>query len=251
MKLRISRESLQVLLVVMTFGWGVYTFVWREYLFPLLQPPRLELDSQITEVGPDGSHLVKLSFNLSNPGVRTVYIRNARWFLYELGRQNPGPDRDFNVRIGEVVRAAGDHVEVVRAAGDHVELSSKLIRGRLIAAGPLFDGSSFPAGLSRDISALIKLPPKSQELSLLVYIPHGFRDSRLHGRSSFVYHDDSVQGWAPFLCPSSSGGDVPLASCVSSRSPAFSAAAEDQGLSLLDVDLHFPVGGRSSTVRPK
>lgn len=147
--------------------------------------------------------------------MRTVCIHNARWFLYELGRQNPGPDRDFNVRVGEVVRADGDHVE----------LSSRLIRGRLIAAGPLFDGSSFPAGLSRDVSALIKLPPKSKELSLLVYIPHGFRDSRLHGRSSFVYHDDSVQGSAPFLCPSSSGGDVPLASCVSSRSPAFSAAA--------------------------
>ncbi len=241
MKIRISRESLQVLLVVMTFGWGVYTFVWREYLFPLLQPPRLELDSQITEVGPDGSDLVKLSFELSNPGVRTVYIHNARWFLYQLGRQNPGPDRDFNVRVGEVVRAAGDHVE----------LSSRLIRGRLIAAGPLFDGSSFPAGLSRDVSALIKLPPKSKELSLVVYIPHGFRDSRLHGRPSFVYHDDSAQGWTPFLCPSSSGGDVTLASCISSRSPAFSAAAEDQGLSLLDVDLHFPVGGRSSTVRLK
>lgn len=241
MKLRISREPLQVLLVVMTFGWGVYTFVWREYLFPLLQPPRLELDSQITEVGADGSGLVKLSFVLSNPGVRTVYIHNARWFLYELGRQNPGPDRDFNVRVGEVVRVADDHVE----------LSSRLIRGRLIAAGSLFDGSSFPAGLSRDVSDLIKLPPESKELSLVVYIPHGFRDLRLRGRSLFVYHDYSAQGWTPFLCPSSPGGDVPLASCISSRSHDFSAAAEDQGLSLLDVDLHFPVGGRSSTVRVK
>lgn len=241
MRFRLSRESLQVLLVVMTFGWGVYTFVWREYLFPLLQPPRMELDSQISEVGPDGSGLIKLSFVLSNPGVRTVYIQNARWFLYELGRQNPGPDADFGARVGEVVREAGSHVE----------LSSRLIRGRLIAAGSLFDGSSFPAGLSRDVSALIKLPPNSKELSLVVYIPHGFKDSRLHSGSSVVYRDAPGQGWAPFLCPASSGGDLPVASCISSRSPAFSAAAEDQGVSLLDVDQHFPVGGRSSTVKVK
>ena len=219
----------------------MYTFVWREYLFPLLQPPRMELDSQISEVGPDGSGLIKLSFVLSNPGVRTVYIQNARWFLYELGRQNPGPDTDFSARVGEVIREAGAHVE----------LSSRLIRGRLIAAGPLFDGSSFPTGLSRDASALIKLPPNSKELSLVVYIPHGFNDSRLHSRSSIVYHDDLARGWAPYLCPASSGGDLPVASCISSRSPSFSSAAEDQGLSLLDVDLHFPVGGRSSTVRLK
>ena len=35
----------------------------------------MELDSQISEVGPDGSGLIKLSFVLSNPGVRTVIFR--------------------------------------------------------------------------------------------------------------------------------------------------------------------------------
>lgn len=239
MKFSFSRESFQILLVVMGFGWGVYTFVWSEYIFSRLQPPRLELDSGITEVGNDGSDLASLAFKLSNPGVRSVYAYNARWFLYDLGRQNPGSELDFASRVRGVVRDAGPHVE----------LSSRLVRRRLIAAGSLFDSSVFPAGMSHDISFLITLPSQASELNLVVFLPHGFHASTPRGDFRLSYADDSAKRWVPILCPFSALSDFSVNSCIFQDDDRFARISRESGIDVLGVNVDFPLGGRSSTIR--
>ena len=73
-RLGFSQQAIQLTVVVLTFSWGVYTFVWREYLLPRLQPASLDITTSVEEVGAEGSDLLRITFNVSNPAVLSLSL---------------------------------------------------------------------------------------------------------------------------------------------------------------------------------
>lgn len=128
---KFSAQAIQLTIVVLGFGWGVYTFVWQQYIAKLLEPPRVEIAPQIDDVGlvKDGLNLIRLDFKVVNPNLRVVYVNNSRWALYALRRRTDGVQQSFGDRLKTFNRDPDSR--------KHVELTSIVSRGQLLAVGTL------------------------------------------------------------------------------------------------------------------
>ena len=227
----ISAQVIQLTILVLGFGWGVYTFVWQQYISKLLEQPRVEIAPGIEDVGSIEDGLIRLDFKILNPNLRDVYVGNSRWALYALRRRSDGVQQSFRERLKNFNRVSGHK--------QHVEWASIATRGQLLAVGPLFAHASLPSGFSRKESVLVKIPENVRELNVAILFPHSFRQSLALSEWTYSLNDKGELN--ALFCPEHSQ-DKRLSSnavnCISPRSDRFGSGVT-KGMYFLDFDASF------------
>lgn len=228
---RISSQAIQPTILVLGFSWGVYTFVWQQYISKLLERPRVEITPRIEDVSSIKNRLIRLDFKILNPNLRDVYVGDSRWALYAIRRRSDGVQQSFGERLKNFNR--------VSSPKHHVEWASIATRGQLLAVGPLFAHASLPSGFSRNESVLVKIPENVRELNLAILFPHSFRQSL--ARSKWTYSLNEHGELNGVFCPDHSQ-DKRLSSkavdCISPGSDGFGSGIT-KGLYFIDSDLSF------------
>jgi hypothetical protein len=159
---RPSSESVKTFLLLLTFVWAIYTFVWKEHVVPSFQEPKIEINSAIETVGDPDSGLIRLAFKIKNTSLSSVELLQDNWALYKLVRLKPGTDQQFLKRLDAFLDEG--------SASGSIERSSIVKPGALLAAGSL-DLGSLKSGESTSFSKLIKLSPGTKEIYLNITIP--------------------------------------------------------------------------------
>ena len=231
-RLGFSQQAIQLTVVVLTFSWGVYTFVWREYLLPRLQPASLDITTSVEEVGAEGTDLLRITFNVSNPAVLSNHIHAGRWVLYELKRLPPGDGKGFQERLDNFL-ANGKA---------HVERASVVDRGKLLATGELFSNSNFEAGQSRQDTVVIKVPASTREVLLNTFMPYGLESASNQATPSVSYELNASAGLTPVLCRTTE-------TCTALDSEDWNKPSFSSGLRLLFHEESFALGARPKSIR--
>lgn len=228
---KISAQAIKLTILVLGFSWGVYTFVWQQYISKLLEQPRVEIVPGIEDVGSIKDGLIRLDFKILNPNLRDVYVGDSRWALYALRRRSDGVQQSFGERLKNFNR--------VSSTKQHVEWASIATRGQLLAVGPLLTHASLPSGYSRKESVLVKIPENVRELNVAILFPHSFRQSL--ARSKWMYGLNENGELNGVVCPYHSQ-DKRLSSktvdCISPGSDGFGSGFT-KGLYFLDFDSSF------------
>ena len=159
---RPSSESVKTFLLLLTFVWAIYTFVWKEHVVPSFQEPKIEVDSAIETVGAADSGLIRLAIKIKNTSLSSVELLQDNWSLYKLVRLEPGTEKQFLKRLGAFLEEG--------STSGSIERSSIVRPGAILAAGSL-DLGSLKSGESTSFSKLIKLPPGTKEIYLNITIP--------------------------------------------------------------------------------
>ena len=159
---RPSSESVKTFLLLLTFVWAIYTFVWKEHVVPSFQEPKIEVDSAIETVGAADSGLIRLAIKIKNTSLSSVELLQDNWSLYKLVRLEPGTEKQFLKRLGAFLEEG--------STSGSIERSSIVRPGAILAAGSL-DLGSLKSGESTSFSKLIKLPPGTKEIYLNFTIP--------------------------------------------------------------------------------
>ena len=159
---RPSSESVKTFLLLLTFVWAIYTFVWKEHVVPSFQEPKIEVDSAIETVGAADSGLIRLAIKIKNTSLSSVELLQDNWALYKLVRLEPGTEKQFLKRLGAFLEEG--------STSGSIERSSIVRPGAILAAGSL-DLGSLKSGESTSFSKLIKLPPGTKEIYLNITIP--------------------------------------------------------------------------------
>ena len=159
---RPSSESVKTFLLLLTFVWAIYTFVWKEHVVPSFQEPKIEVDSAIETVGAADSGLIRLAIKIKNTSLSSVELLQDNWAIYKLVRLQPGTDKQFLARLGSFLEEG--------STSGSIERSSIVKPGAILAAGSL-DLGSLKSGESTSFSKLIKLPPGTKEIYLNITIP--------------------------------------------------------------------------------
>lgn len=228
---KISPQAIQLTILVLGFGWGVYTFVWQQYISKLLEQPRVEITPGIENVGSIEDGLIRLDFKILNPNLRDVYVGNSRWALYALRRRSDGVQQSFRERLKSFNRVSGRK--------EHVEWASIATRGQLLAVGSLFAHASLPSGFSRKESVLVKIPKNVRELNVAILFPHSFRQSLARSEWQYSLNDNGELN--ALFCPEHSQvkqSSSKIVNCISPRSDRFGSGVT-KGLYFLDSDASF------------
>jgi len=159
---RPSSESVKTLLLLLTFVWAIYTFVWKEHVAPSFQEPKIEINSAIETVGDADLGLIRLAIKIKNTSLSSLELLQDNWAVYKLVRLKPGTDKQFLKRLGTFLEEG--------STSGSIERSSIVKSGALLAAGSL-DLGSLKSGESTSFSKLIKLPPATKEIYLNITIP--------------------------------------------------------------------------------
>ena len=159
---RPSSESVKTFLLLLTFVWAIYTFVWKEHVVPSFQEPKIEVDSAIETVGAADSGLIRLAIKIKNTSLSSVELLQDNWALYKLVRLKSGTEKQFLKRLGAFLEEG--------STSGSIERSSIVRPGAILAAGSL-DLGSLKSGESTSFSKLIKLPPGTKEIYLNITIP--------------------------------------------------------------------------------
>ena len=198
---RSSSNSIQPIVLLLTFLWAIYTFVWKEHLAPNLQEPKLEISSAIEKTGGTSSTLVRLSIKAKNTGTRPINLLADNWALSKLVRTKPGTETEFLNRLDSFLAEGNDNASIER--------SSVIRAGAILATGSLEWGLLKP-GESSSFSKLIKLPKGTKEIYLSITIPFSPRiqspspEPETTRKLSLRWKYDRVdQLIKPFVCPSS------------------------------------------------
>lgn len=231
-RFKLSQQAIQLAVVVLTFSWGVYTFVWREYLLPRLQPASLDITTSVEEVGAAGSDLLRLTFKVSNPAVLSNHVYAGRWVLYGLKRLPPGDGRGFQRRLDSFLANGGAHVE----------RASVVDRGELLATGELFSDSNFEAGQSRQDTVVIKVPSTTREVILNTFMPYGLEAASAPAPARVSYQLSTSEGLTPVLCRSAEP-------CTALSSENWNKPSLTAGLQLLFHEETFALGSRPTSIR--
>lgn len=237
---KISSQAIQPTILVLGFGWGVYTFVWQQYISKLLEQPRVEITPEIEDVGSTEDGLIHLDFKVLNPNLRDVYVGDSRWALYALRRRSDSVQESFDDRLKSFNR--------VPDSKQHVEWASIASRGQLLAVGTLFAHASLPSGFSRKESVLVKIPQNVRELNLVILFPHSFRKSL--SRLGWTYRLNENGELTPRYCIKSvrnNGMHSQKNHCISPDSDRFGSGST-KGLYFFEFDASFalPVGSEGA-----
>ena len=181
-----SLTKLKDVVLVLGFGWAVYTFIWKEHLSREFLPPRLQISTsaQMVRRG-DPYHLVKLSFKAVNTGERSVNLLSDLWFVYQIDHTIPSPatnDQSFDQSIRSFLQNGADD--------DKIERASTTRYGPVLAVGSL-GWHSLQPGESQTLSTLVTLPSSSRDIDLAIRTPY----SKVLNRNSDLWIDWQYAGF--------------------------------------------------------
>ena len=211
---RPSLESLKSLLLLFTFLWAVYTFVWKEYLAPSLQEPKLDITSSINTTGPANSGLVRLSIKAKNTGLFTIAVLQDNWALYKLVRTSPGTEKEFLKRLDSFLEEGNENASIERA--------SMIKPGAILATGSL-ELRALKSGESASFTKLVKLPQGTKEIYLNITIPYSQHTTTSDGALALRWRYDRLDGLIkPEVCMTGRASSIPKKPiCYSHKSQLF------------------------------
>lgn len=159
----LSLEKLKNIVLVLGFGWAIYTFIWKEHLSYELMPPKLQISTSAQMVRRGTPYnLVKLSFKAVNTGSQSVNLLSDLWSLYEVNHKvllSVDDDKGFDNRIRVFLMDGADD--------DKIERASATQYGRVLAVGSLGWRTLQPSE-SQTVSTLVTLPSSSREIYLSI-----------------------------------------------------------------------------------
>lgn len=166
---------IQTGVLVITAGWTMYTFFYKDVLIPSLQPAHLNLEATLTPVegrqaGPGGREM-NLTIRANNVSNRTVYPLANYWLVAGIDRRaQPSPSGDpeaFRLRADQALR----QVSLL-----HAERSVEAQPGEVLAIGRLLDDSSMDPGASRSRTILVRIPATTSAVEIRAIVPLLSRD---------------------------------------------------------------------------
>lgn len=167
---------IQTGVLVLTAGWTMYTFFYKDVLIPSLQPAHLNLEATLTpvagrEADPAGTEM-SLTIRASNASNRTVYPLANYWLLAGIKRleQPARAERDpeaFRKRADQALR---------ETSLLHAERSVEAQPGEVLAIGRLFDDTSIDPGGSRSRTILVRIPAPYSSVEIRAIVPLLSRD---------------------------------------------------------------------------
>ena len=162
-----SLEKIKDIVLVLGFGWAIYTFIWKEHLSYEFMPPRLQISTSAQMVRRGYPYnLVKLSFKAVNTGSQSLNLLSDLWSVYEVNHKvlpSIDDDKVFDKRIRWFLKNGADEEKIERASSTQY--------GRALAVGSLGWRTLQPSE-SQTVSTLVTLPSSSRDIYLSIRTPY-------------------------------------------------------------------------------
>jgi len=171
--LKLRKEYVQPIVLILTFLWAIYTFAWKENISGLYSPPKLKVDASLQLIKRTQNYqLVRINFSARNIGDQTLNLLTDLWKITEINHQIIDRDemgQEFDTRFSYFLKlgSEGENIERVRTTSN----------GKILAAGSL-GWHSLKSAESQKLTDVIALPLTSKEISLSIMIPYAKNLSR-------------------------------------------------------------------------
>jgi hypothetical protein len=191
------------MLLLLTFFWAVYTFVWKEHVAPSLQKPKVEIDSAIDTLGATNSGLIRLVIKVKNTGNITIYPLQDNWAIYNLVRVKPGTEKEFLKRLDTFLEKGNGNGSMERA--------SIIKPGAILATGSLPRNDYLNPGESARLSKLVKLPAGTKEIYFRINLPYSskLKSDELDLVLRWTYNRSDGFIW-PIVCKAETENAIPV-----------------------------------------
>jgi len=165
--IRLRKEHIQPIVLILTLLWAIYTFVWKENISGQYAPPKLKIDASLQLIKrTQDFQLVRINFSARNIGEQTLNIMNDLWKVIEINHKVTETDQglqNFDVRLSDFVALGPD-------AGN-IERVRKTTNGKILAVGSL-GWHSLKSTESQKLSVIVALPLTCKEIALTIVAPY-------------------------------------------------------------------------------
>jgi hypothetical protein len=165
--LKLRKEHIQPIVLILTLLWAIYTFIWKENISGKYAPPKLKIDASLQLIKRTQDYqLARINFSAHNIGDQTINILTDLWKITEINHKIITRDQavqDFDARFADFLSLGSD--------AENIERVRTTYNGNILAAGSL-GWNSLKSGESQKLTDVIALPLTSKEISLSIIVPY-------------------------------------------------------------------------------
>jgi hypothetical protein len=168
------REWTQFILILFAAGWGVYTFVYKEFTVPKSAPINISMTLEARNLGVRDSKIrakerplqaIELKVTAKNPSTRNIHLLRSVWMAsgLKVAQRKARDDDSIKQDIGNGFNSNGI---------TQVERHSALETSEVVAAGNLFDDDELRPGESIARTIVFFVPRGAYDLvEVYTHIP--------------------------------------------------------------------------------